>query len=160
MKTEFIVYPFLFVVIGLFLLSFFLIWHWFDAREQLHIVRADTREKTLKAMKKGHNKCRAMLLITLIVALAYIPVPLHFHTFFGTLVYPAVVFGVNILILVLLRSRAKEYESSIDDFIAANEAHVQEAAEARARERRCASAFLAVQGPMKMTFAVGSVRLI
>ena len=43
MKTEFIVYPFLFVVIGLFLLSFFLIWHWFDAREQLHIVRADTR---------------------------------------------------------------------------------------------------------------------
>lgn len=135
MKTEFIVYPFLFVVIGLFLLSFFLIWHWFDAREQLRIVRADTREKTLKAMKKGHNKCRAMLLITLIVALAYIPVPLHFHTFFGTLVYPAVVFGVNILILVLLRSRAKEYESSIDDYIAANEAHVQEAAEARARER-------------------------
>jgi hypothetical protein len=45
------------------------------------------------------------------------------------------VFGVNILILVLLRSRAKEYESSIDDYIAANEAHVQEAAEARARER-------------------------
>mgnify|MGYP003429883790 CR=1 FL=1 len=63
MTPELIIYPFLIILIGLFFVSFFLIWHWFDARELLHIVRADTKEKTLKAMRKGHNKCRILLII-------------------------------------------------------------------------------------------------
>lgn len=135
MRPEFIVYPFLVVLIGLFLLSFFLIWHWFDAREQLHIVRADTREKTLKAIKKGHNKCRALIGATLLLAILYVPIPLRFEIFFGTLIYSAVVALVDIILLIVLHKQAADYINTIDDYITINEAHVQEAAEARARER-------------------------
>ena len=39
---EILLYALLVVVIVLTLVSFFLIWHWFDARERLHIVRKDT----------------------------------------------------------------------------------------------------------------------
>lgn len=135
MKPEFIIYPFLVVLIGLFLLSFFLVWHWFDAREQLHIVRADTRDKTLRAIKKGHNKCRMLLLLNILLSLGYVPLPFYVNDFYGTLVYSGVIFVVDIIFLVVLRAHAKTYRESIDDYITANEAHVQEAAAARARER-------------------------
>lgn len=135
MTPELLIYPFLIILIGLFFVSFFLIWHWFDARELLHIVRADTKEKTLKAMRKGHNKCRILLIVNILLAIGYAPIPFYLNAYFGTLVYPALVFVVAIILLIMLRKHANEYRASIDDFIAINEAHVQEAAEARARER-------------------------
>jgi hypothetical protein len=135
MTPELIIYPFLIILIGLFFVSFFLIWHWFDARELLHIVRADTKEKTLKAMRKGHNKCRILLIINILLAIGYVPVPFVYKEYMGTLVYPALVFVVAIVILLILRKYTKEHIASIDEYIVANEAHVQEAAEARARER-------------------------
>ena len=135
MTPELIIYPFLIILIGLFFVSFFLIWHWFNARELLHIVRADTKEKTLKAMRKGHNKCRILLIVNILLAIGYAPIPFYLNAYFGTLVYPALVFVVAVILLIMLRKHANEYKASIDDYIVANEAHVQEAAETRARER-------------------------
>ena len=47
---EFLLYAYVFVLIGLMLVSLFLVWHWFDARDRLKVVREATREETLHAM--------------------------------------------------------------------------------------------------------------
>ena len=135
MKLEFVIYPLLFVLIGLMLVSFFLIWHWFDARDQLRIVRDDTRENTILAIRHGHNKCRILLGVSLLLALCYVPIPFVLGDFYGTLAYPGVVILTDVLMLVSLHIRAKDYLNSIDDYVAANEEHVREAAAERARQR-------------------------
>ena len=43
MRLEFLLYSLIFVLIGLMLVSFFLIWNWFDARAQVKVVREATR---------------------------------------------------------------------------------------------------------------------
>lgn len=135
MRLEIVLYSLLFVLIGLMLVSFFLVWQWFDARERLKVVREVTREQTMHAIKHAHNKCRILLYISLILALAYIPIPFSLHEYYSTLVYPGVVIVANLLMLVGLRLRAKASIASIDEYVTANEEHVREAAEERARVR-------------------------
>lgn len=141
MRLEIALYSLLFVLIGLMLVSFFLVWQWFDARERLKVVREVTREQTIQAIRRAHNKCRVLLFISLILALAYVPTPFVLHSmnpnlmFFGTLAYPAVVILADLLMLFGLRARAKMYLEHIDDFVAENEEHVREAAAAREHER-------------------------
>ena len=50
MRLEFLLYSLIFVLIGLMLVSFFLIWNWFDARAQVKVVREATREQTIHAL--------------------------------------------------------------------------------------------------------------
>lgn len=134
-QLEILLYVLVFVLLGLMLVSFFLIWQWFDARERLRVVREVTREETIHAIHHGHNKCRVLLYISLVLALAYVPIPFALEDFYGTLAYPGVVVLADLLMLFGLRSRAKIYLSSIDSFVNENEEHVREAAEARERER-------------------------
>lgn len=135
MKLEILLYALLFILIGLMLVSFFLVWNWFDARERLKVVREVTREQTIHAIRHAHNKCRLLLYISLLLALAYIPIPFSLHEFYSTLVYPGVVIVADLLMLIGLRVRARGYLASLDDFVNQNEEHVREAAEARERER-------------------------
>ncbi len=136
MSLEFLIYSLLFILIGLMLASLFLVWHWFDAREQLAIVRDDTREETLRNIRHGHNKCRALLYINVILSIAYVIIPVVLlHDYYNTLVYPGVVFLASTGMLIGLRMKANEYRDHIDDYIAANEEHVREAAEERIRQR-------------------------
>ena len=135
MRLEIVLYSLLFVLIGLMLVSFFLVWQWFDARERLKVVREVTREQTMHAIKHAHNKCRILLYISLILALAYIPIPFSLHEYYSTLVYPGVVIVANLLMLVGLRLRAKASIASIDEYVTANEEHVREAAAERLRMR-------------------------
>ena len=135
MRLEILLYSLLFVLIGLMLVSLFLVWNWFDARERLKVVREVTREQTIHAIKHAHNKCRILLYISLLLALAYIPIPFLLGDYFGTLAYPGVVLLADILMLFGLRSRAKSYLASIDDYVNENEEHVREAAAERERQR-------------------------
>lgn len=135
MRLEFVLYSLLFILIGLMLVSLFLVWQWFDARERLKVVREVTREQTMHAIRHAHNKCRILLFISLLLALAYIPIPFALHEFYSTLVYPGVVIMANLLMLIGLRVRAKMYIASIDDYVTENEEHVREAAAERARQR-------------------------
>lgn len=128
MRLEILLYSLLFVLIGLVLVSLFLVWKWFDARERLQVVREVTREQTIHAIRHSHNKCRALLYVSLILALAYVPIPFMLQDFFGTLAYPGVVIIADLLMLFGLRARAKMYLSSIDDYVNENEEHVREAA--------------------------------
>ena len=138
---EFVLYVLLFVLIGLMLVSFFLVWQWFDARERLKVVREVTREQTMQAIRHSHNRCRVLLWIGIILAAAYIPIPFiikNLHpglVYFNTLVYPGVVIIADILILFGLRRKAKDYLASIDEYVNENEEHVREAAAERARQR-------------------------
>lgn len=135
MIREIVLYSLIFVLIGLMFVSFFLVWRWFDVKDRLKVVREATREQTMHAIRRSHNKCRVLLYICLGLAIAYIPIPLFLGDYYGTLAYPAVVILAECLILFGLRARVKECAESIDDVIAENEEHVREAAEARERER-------------------------
>lgn len=135
MKLEILLYSLLFVLIGLMLVSLFLVWQWFDARDRLKVVREVTREQTLHAIRHAHNKCRILLYISFILALAYIPIPFALGEYYGTLAYPGVVILADLLMLFGLRSRAKAYTAAIDDYVNANEEHVREAAAERERVR-------------------------
>lgn len=117
------------------LVSFFLIWKWFDARDRLKVVREVTREQTIHAIRHAHNKCRILLYSSLILALAYIPIPLYLQDYYGTWAYPGVVILADLLMLLGLRARRKTYLASIDDYVNENEEHVREAAAARERQR-------------------------
>ena len=132
---EFVLYFLIFVLIGLMLVSFFLIWHWFDARDQLKVVREATREQTIHSIRHAHNKCRILLYISLFLTICYVPIPFFLGDYYGTLAYPGVVFIADILMLFGLRSRAKVYISSIDDYVTENEEHVREAAAQREQQR-------------------------
>ena len=134
-NLEILLYALLFVIIGLMLVSFFLVWQWFDARDRLKVVREVTREQTLHAMKHSHNRCRILLWIGILLAIAYIPIPLALQDYFTTLVYPGVVIIADVLILFGLRVKAKEYAASIDEYVNANEEHVREAIAERSRMR-------------------------
>lgn len=135
MEVEYILYPILFVLVGLVLVSFFLIWHWFDGRQRLEIVREDTREETVLAIRRGHNKCRVLLYISLVLAICYLPAPFMLHNFYGTLAYPGVVILADVLMLVAMHNIAKRYMDSLDSYVERNEEHIREAAAQRARER-------------------------
>ena len=135
MRLEVLLYSLLFVLIGLVLVSLFLVWHWFDARERLKVVREVTREQTMHAIRHAHNKCRILLYISLMLALAYVPIPLFLHEYYSTLVYPGVVIIADLLMLFGLRARAKMYIASIDEYVNENEEHVREAAIQREQMR-------------------------
>jgi len=134
-NLEFVLYALLFVIIGLMLVSFFLVWQWFDARDRLKVVRETTREQTIHAIKHSHNRCRVLLCIGMLLAIAFIFLPVFLREFYSMLVYPGVVIVADALILIGLRSKAKEYLASIDEYVNANEEHVREAAAERARQR-------------------------
>ena len=135
MRLEVLLYSLLFILIGLVLVSLFLVWHWFDARERLKVVREVTREQTMHAIRHAHNKCRILLYISLVLALAYVPIPLFLHEYYSTLVYPGVVIVADLLMLFGLRARAKMYLASIDEYVNENEEHVREAAIQREQQR-------------------------
>lgn len=135
MPLEFLLYSLLFILIGLMLVSFFLVWKWFDARDRLKVVREVTREQTIHAIRHAHNKCRALLYTSLFLALAYIPIPLFLQDYYGTWAYPGVVILADLLMLFGLRARKKAYLASIDDYVNENEEHVREAAAAREQQR-------------------------
>ena len=133
MRLEILLYSLLFVLIGLALVSFFLVWHWFDARDRLKVVREVTREQTMHAIHHAHNKCRILLYIGLALAIGFVQIPLQ--DYYSMLVYPGVIIVAYLLILFGLRSRAKQYLASIDDYVNENEEHVREAAAAREQQR-------------------------
>lgn len=135
MRLEFLLYTLIFILIGLMLVSFFLIWNWFDARAQVKVVREATREQTIHAIRHAHNKCRILLYVSLLLALCYLPIPFILGEYYGTLAYPGVVLLADFLMLYGLRSRAKMYISSIDDYVTENEEHVREAAAQREQKR-------------------------
>lgn len=135
MNLEILLYSLLFILIGLTLVSFFLVWQWFDARDRLKVVRETTREQTIHAIRHAHNKCRVLLYIGLLLAIGFIMIPLALHDYYSMLVYPGVVIVADLLILFGLRSRAKQYMNSLEEYINANEEHVREAAAAREQQR-------------------------
>ena len=135
MRLEFLLYSLIFVLIGLMLVSFFLIWNWFDARAQVKVVREATREQTIHAIRHAHNKCRVLLYISLFLTICYLPIPFILGEFYGTLAYPGVVFIADVLMLFGLRGRAKMYIASIDEYVQENEEHVREAAAQREQQR-------------------------
>lgn len=135
MNLEILLYSLLFILIGLTLVSFFLVWQWFDARDRLKVVRETTREQTIHAIRHAHNKCRVLLYIGLLLAIGFITIPLALHDYYSMLVYPGVVIVADLLILFGLRSRAKQYMNSMEEYINANEEHVREAAAAREQQR-------------------------
>lgn len=132
---EFLLYAYVFVLIGLMLVSLFLVWHWFDARDRLKVVREATREQTLHAIRHAHNKCRILLYTSLLLALAYLPIPFLLGEYYGTMAYSGVVILANLLMLFGLRSLAKRYIASIDEYVSENEEHVREAAAQREQQR-------------------------
>jgi hypothetical protein len=135
MTLEIVLYALIFVLIGLMLVSFFLVWQWFDARDRLKVVREVTREQTIQAIKRSHNKCRVLLYIGILLAIIFVPLPFYFRNHYAMLVYPGVVFMADMLILIGLRINRNKYIASIDDYVNENEEHVREAAAARERER-------------------------
>lgn len=132
---ESVIYLLLFVLIGYSLVSYFLIWHWFDARNRLKVVREVTREQTMHAIHHAHNRCRVLVGISLFLAVAYAPLPFIIDRAPSTVVYAGVVIVADILILVALRMKAKDAIASIDEFVNANEEHVREAIAERTRMR-------------------------
>lgn len=137
MAVDFVLYALLFVIIGMMLVSFFLVWHWFDARDRLKVVREVTREQTIHAIHHSHNRCRWLLFVGLLLAVCYVFIPflLHRDDQYHTLVYPGVVILADTLILIGLRIKAKEAIASIDEYVNANEEHVREAVVERNRQR-------------------------
>lgn len=135
MSLEIVLYSLLFILVGLMLVSFFLVWQWFDARDRLKVVREVTREQTMHAIHHSHNKCRILLYTSLFLALCFVPIPFILREYYNTLVYPGVVIMADLLILAGLRVKAKEYLACIDEFVNANEEHVREAA-AQAEQQR------------------------
>ena len=136
MTAEIILYSVIFVLVGLMFLSFFLVWRWYDAGDRVKVVREVTREQTIQAIHRSHNKCRKLLYCGLALAIIYIPLPFILGDGYSTLAYPGVVILADVLILIALRMNSKKYLDSIDDKVAENEEHVREAAAARELERQ------------------------
>lgn len=134
-KLEFTLYAILFILIGWTLVSLFLVWNWFDARERLKVVREVTREQTIHAIQHSLKKCRRLVCGGLIIAVIFILFPFMLQEYYGTLAYSGVVIIADVLILVGLSSRAKTYLNSIDDYVNDNEEHVREAIAERNRIR-------------------------
>jgi len=135
MELEFLLYSLLFVLIGLMLVSFFLVWQWFDASSRLKVVREITRDETVRAIRRSHNKCRILLFTGLLLAICYIPIPFILGDYYGTLAYPGVVIMADTLILIALRMRRRDAMRMMDEYVNANEEHVREALAERARMR-------------------------
>ena len=125
----------LFVLIGWTLVSFFLVWQWFDARDRVKVVRETTREDTIRAIRRSYDKCNRLIYIGLGIALAFIALPFLEHDFFGTLYYSGVVIIADILVWFGLRAAKNNYLESLDDYVNENEEHVREAAAERERMR-------------------------
>lgn len=134
-KLEFSLYAILFILIGWTLVSLFLVWNWFDARERLKVVREVTREQTIHAIQHSLKKCRRLVAGGLVIAIVFILFPFLLQEYYGTLAYSGVVIIADVLILIGLTSRAKVYLSSIDDYVNENEEHVREAIAERSRIR-------------------------
>ena len=134
-KLEFSLYAILFILIGWTLVSVFLVWNWFDARERLKVVREVTREQTIHAIQHSWKKCRRLIYGGLFIAIIFILFPFLLQEYYGTLVYSGVLIIADVLMLVGLRSRAHLYLSSIDDYVNENEEHVREAIAERTRMR-------------------------
>ena len=128
MRPEYLIYTALFILIGLMFVSFFLVWHWYDARELLSVVRGGSRDETIRAIRRGHNKCRVLLLVGILVAAGVACLPYVLRDFKEMEVYPALVAVVDIVLLIILRVRTNKAIASVDDYIAENEEHVREAA--------------------------------
>lgn len=135
MWSQILLYASLFIIIGLMLVSFFLVWQWFDAKDRLKVVREVTREQTLHAIRHSRNKCIVLLACGIVLAIAYIPVPLVLKEYLGTLVYPGVVILTDLLVICALCVNASKYSASIDDYVNENEEHVREAAAQREQMR-------------------------
>ena len=132
---EYILYAILFILIGWTLVSLFLVWQWFDARDRLKVVREVTREQTIHAIYHSWARCKRLVLIGLGIAIVFIVFPFLAREYYGTLTYSGVVIIADVLILLGLRGRAHMYLNSVDDYVTANEEHVREAAAERARIR-------------------------
>lgn len=134
-KIEFTLYAILFILIGWTLVSMFLVWNWFDARDRLKVVREVTREQTIHAINHSWKKCRQLIYVGLFIAIIFIIFPFLQGEYYGTLTYSGVLIIADVLMLVGLRSRAHMYLASIDDYVNENEEHVREAIAERARMR-------------------------
>ena len=132
---EFVLYAILFILIGWTLVSFFLVWNWFDARERLKVVREVTREQTIHAIEASVAKCNKLVWIGLGIAIVFIVFPFLRGDYYGTLTYSGVIIIADTLLLFALKIKAKEYLNSVDDYVNENEEHVREAAAERARQR-------------------------
>ena len=106
-KLEFSLYAILFILIGWTLVSLFLVWNWFDARERLKVVREVTREQTIHAIQHSLKKCRRLVAGGLVIAIVFILFPFLLQEYYGTLAYSGVVIIADVLILIGLSSRAK-----------------------------------------------------
>lgn len=133
--VEFSLYAILFILIGWTLVSLFLIWQWFDAGDRLKVVREVTREQTIHAIHHSWRRCRNLVLIGLAIAIIFIVFPFLLGEYYGTLTYSGVVIIADVLILLGLRARVRMCLNSVDEYVTANEEHVREAAEERARVR-------------------------
>lgn len=125
----------LFVLIGWTMVSFFLVWQWFDARDRLKVVREVTREETIRAIRRSHEKCNKLIYVGLGIAIVFIALPFLEHDFYGTLTYSGVVIIVDVLMLFGLKAAAKNCIASVDDYVNENEEHVRDAAAERERMR-------------------------
>lgn len=125
----------LFVLIGWTMVSFFLVWQWFDARDRLKVVREVTREETIRAIRRSHEKCNRLIYVGLGIAIVFIALPFLEQDFYGTLTYSGVVIIVDVLMLFGLKAAAKNCIASVDDYVNENEEHVREAAAERERMR-------------------------
>lgn len=125
----------LFVLLGWTLVSFFLVWQWFDARDRLKVVREITREQTIIGIHRSHEKCKKLIYIGLGIAIVFIMLPFLQHEYYGTLTYSGVIIIADTLVLVGLNAVAKNYLNSVDDYVVENEEHVREAAAERERMR-------------------------
>ena len=125
----------LFVLLGWTMVSFFLVWQWFDARDRLKVVREITREQTIIGIHRSHEKCKKLIYISLGIAIVFIMLPFLQHEYYGTLVYSGVIIIADSLVLAGLNAVAKNYLNSVDDYVVENEEHVREAAAERARIR-------------------------
>ena len=132
---EFVLYAILFILIGWTLVSFFLVWNWFDARDRLKVVREVTREQTIHAIKASVAKCNKLVWIGLCIAIIFIAFPFLSHDYYGTLTYSGVIIIADVLLLVSLKINANKYLNLVDDYVNENEEHVREAAAERARMR-------------------------
>jgi len=134
MWAQILMYASLFILIGTMLVSFFLVWQWFDAKDRLKVVREVTREQTLHAIRHARNKCILLLCGSMVLAIAYVPVPFIFNDF-STMVYPAIVVLTDLLVICALYVNASKYSAVIDDYVNENEEHVREAAAQREQQR-------------------------
>ena len=132
---EFVLYAILFILIGWTLVSFFLVWNWFDARDRLKVVREVTREQTIHAIKASVAKCNKLVWIGLCIAIIFIAFPFLSHDYYGTLTYSGVIIIADVLLLVSLKINANKYLNLVDDYVNENEEHVREAAAAREQQR-------------------------